>query len=235
MRGGMPLRSLGVLMLATAATAGFYGVSHTVAKERQALVETRVEVRATRAAIRRLKTELGTRASMRQLERWNAEVLGLGVPGPGQFVVNAGALASLDRDGVRPGRAGGPPILVEAAHRPEQFAAATPVPTVSLPRPVPVASDVSITRVVVERRRQREAMVTEERARPAKVALAPVALAPPVTVALAAPVTAAAHPTRVAAGKAPADARPATKERPVRSERLAEMERRLAAAVGGEL
>ena len=210
----MPLQSLGVLALATAVTAGFYGVSHTVAKERQALVDARSEVRETSADIRRLKTELGTRASLRQLERWNAEVLGLGVPGPGQFVTDAGALASLHRDGVRPGRAGGPPIMVEAAHRPEQFAEATVVPAATSPRPAPVASDVSIARVVVERRRQREAMVTEERARPAKVALAT-------------PVKAVAQPKAI-------ESEPA-KRRPERSERLAEMERRLAAAVGGEL
>ena len=237
MRRAMPIQSLGVLMVATVITAGLYGVSHTVATERQALADARGDVRQARADIRRLKTELGTRASLRQLERWNAEVLGLGVPGPGQFVTDAGALASLDRDGVRPGRSGGPPIMVQAAERPEapaaayvptssapaQYAAADPVPVSGAPRSSPVASDVSVARVVVERRRQREAMMTEERARPKQVALAP------------APRAVAQAPRAIAEPRRREGDPSAPAARPERSERLAEMERRLAVAVGGEL
>ena len=236
MTGGLRFQSLGVLVLATVAASGFYGVSHTVASEHQALIRTQAQVRATEAAIRRLKTELGTRASLRQLERWNAEVLGLEVPSAGQFVTDPGALASLDRSGLTPGRAGGPPILVEAMRRPEDYAA-TDVQLASAPLVASVASDVSVTRDVVERRRQREVMLTEERARPRTVALARAgAEATQAKSAKGSPA-----PARLASSK-PAASKPATTAREIaeadppprldRVERLAAMESRLAAAVG---
>lgn len=217
MRAGVQMQSLGVLLVATVAAAGFYGVSHTVAKERQALEATRAEVHATRASIRQLKTELGTRASLRQLERWNAEVLGLDVPGPGQFVTDARALATLDRNGVAAGRSAGPPIMVEAARATEQLADAGPAASQAVTPAVRVASDVSISRDVIEKRRQRQAMVVEEKAKPAKVAL------PTRSVAVAAK----GKVTKTSASPSPPSA--AT---PDRSERLAAMEQRLAAVVG---
>lgn len=239
MSGGMRFQSLGVLMVATVATAGFYGVSHTVATERQALADTRADVRASRAAIRRLKTELGTRASLRQLERWNAEVLGLDVPGPGQFVTSAGALASLDRSGLTAGRTAMPPMLVEAARMPEQLAS-NDVPT-ALPRPAAtsVASDVSISRAVTEKRAQRAAMLKEE-AKPATVRLErPTAnaraLASSDTPPAAAPRPASAKSTAAKAVESGAVARADSPATPAeRSERLAQMEQRLALAIGGD-
>ncbi len=214
------MQSLGVLLIATIAAAGFYGVSHTVAKERQALEETRAAVHATRASIRQLKTELGTRASLRQLERWNAEVLGLDVPGPGQFVTDARALATLDRNGVAAGRSAGPPIMVEAARATEQLADAGPAASQAARPPVRVASDVSISRDVTEKRRQRQAMVVEEKAKPAKLALP----ARSVAVATAAVKSKVTKPTPPSS--------PALAAKPDRSERLAAMEERLALAVG---
>ena len=214
MRVGAQMQSLLVLLVATMAAAGFYGVSHTVAKERQALEETRDQVDQTRASIRRLKTELGTRASLRQLERWNAELLGLDVPGPGQFVTDARALATLDRKGVAVGRSAGPPIMVEAASATE-LADAGPAASQSALPTVRVASDVSISRDVTEKRRQRQAMVVEEKARPRKLAVP--ARAGAVAVAAVVPTTAAQTSPRAA--------------EPDRSERLAAMEQRLAAIV----
>ena len=213
----MPLQSLVVLGAATLAIAGFYGVSHTVASERQALEHTRDELADTRADIRRLRTELGTRASLRQLERWNAEVLGLEVPTAGQFVTDAGALASLDRAGVKPGLSGGPPIMVEAMRRPEQVADAgpLPLPAVVTASASPVRSDVSVSQSVLARRRERADMMSDERRRTKTVALAS---AKPKVVA---PVTKldVAKPNVELAAK------------PERAERLAAMERRLAEAV----
>ena len=203
------MQSLGVLLVVTLAASGFYGVSHTVAKERQALEQTRADVVATRASIRRLKTELGTRASLRQLERWNAEVLGLDVPGPGQFVTDARAFATLDRAGLAAGRSAGPPIMVEAAHAADQLADAGPTASQAAIPAVRVANDVSISRDVTEKRRQRQAMVGEERARPVKLAL----------------------PTRTRTPVTTVGSASETSSSP-RSERLAAMENRLALAVG---
>lgn len=226
MRSGVPLQSLVVLGVATVAIAGFYGVSHTVASERQALAQTRTQLIATRADIRRLKTELGTRASLRQLERWNAEVLGLEVPSASQFVTDAGALASLDRAGVKPGLSGGPPIMVEAMRRPDELAQAGPIPMPAAARgSSPVRSDVSVSQSVLARRKERTAMMAEERARAKTVALAQ---AKP---RVAAPVTPAGRADP--APPARTDVANAAPKTPVaRAERLAAMERRLADAVG---
>ena len=219
----MPLRALVGLGAGTLAIAGFYGVSHTVASEHQALMRTQGELRSTQGDIRRLKTELGTRASLRQLERWNAEVLGLTVPTASQFVTDAGALASLDRAGVKPGLSGGPPILVEAMRRPERLADAGPSPMPAIVvGSAPVRSDVSVSQSVLARRRERTDMLADERARTKTVALA--SAKPKVVV----PVT-KASPAKAATG---ADARVAAAAAPVaRAERLAAMESRLALAV----
>ena len=46
--------------------------------------------------IRALETEFDTRANLAQLEKWNGDTLRLAAPAAGQFVSDAGALASMD-------------------------------------------------------------------------------------------------------------------------------------------
>ena len=65
--------------IALAATA-LYLVSLQVANERGRLEEIDRKIAHTSREIRQLQTEMGTRASLRQLERWNGEVLALSAP-----------------------------------------------------------------------------------------------------------------------------------------------------------
>ncbi|ARS27458.1 hypothetical protein [Sphingomonas sp. KC8] len=86
-----------VLWVAAASTAGLgcYLVTQGVAAERAELARTERAIFANRIAIRDLETELGTRASMAQLERWNVQVLALKAPEARQFVNGNVQLASL--------------------------------------------------------------------------------------------------------------------------------------------
>ncbi|CAM3107027.1 hypothetical protein SPAN111604_03910 [Sphingomonas antarctica] len=84
--------SLGI----SAAATGLYLISGQVAAERGRLEATEMRIALVHADMRRLKTELGTRGSQRQLEQWNGEVLALSAPKANQFLQGSVQLASLD-------------------------------------------------------------------------------------------------------------------------------------------
>lgn len=83
------------------AALGCYLVSQRVASERIALARTEQAVVTAKRDIRALQTEIGTRAGMNQLEKWNADVLALSAPRASQFVTSEVQLAALVRP-VRP-------------------------------------------------------------------------------------------------------------------------------------
>lgn len=83
--------------IALAATA-LYLVSLQVASERGRLEAIDRQIAATRRDIRQLQTEMGTRASLRQLERWNGDVLALSAPQAGQFLDDEASLDTFDHD-----------------------------------------------------------------------------------------------------------------------------------------
>ncbi len=99
--------------IALAAT-GLYLVSLQVASERGRLEAIDRKIAATKREIRQLQTEMGTRASLRQLERWNGEVLSLSAPQAGQYLSSEAALASLNRDGIGDAPSAPPPVIVAA-------------------------------------------------------------------------------------------------------------------------
>ncbi len=102
-----------VVGVAIAATA-LYIVSLQVATERTRLETIDRKIAAAKRDIRQLQTELGTRASLRQLERWNGEVLALSSPESQQFLTGEAALANLDGTKLpQPGFAP-PPVMVAA-------------------------------------------------------------------------------------------------------------------------
>jgi hypothetical protein len=110
-------RSLVWVAGAAAAATGLYIVSLQVASERARLEAVDQQIAAAERDIRQLQTELGTRASLRQLERWNGESLALKTPTAGQFLPSETALSQIDglslpKDGFAP-----PPVLVAAAKR----------------------------------------------------------------------------------------------------------------------
>jgi hypothetical protein len=104
--------------IALAATA-LYLVSLQVASERGRLEQIDRKIATTKREIRQLQTEMGTRASLRQLERWNGEVLALSAPQAGQYLSGEAALDTLNRDELgRKPSAPPPPVMVAVAAKP---------------------------------------------------------------------------------------------------------------------
>lgn len=88
-------RALGWVGGITVAATAFYIVSLQVAAERSKLEDIEGRIVAAQREMRQLQTELGTRASMRQLEKWNAEDLAMATPRAGQYLHSVSQLASL--------------------------------------------------------------------------------------------------------------------------------------------
>ncbi len=97
--------------IALAATA-LYLVSLQVASERGRLEAIDRKITATKREIRQLQTEMGTRASLRQLERWNGEVLALSAPQAGQYLSGEAGLDTLNRDEIGRKPSAPPPVMV---------------------------------------------------------------------------------------------------------------------------
>lgn len=126
--------------VAVAAT-GLYLVSLRVATERGRLEAIDRQIAQTHREIRQLQTELGTRASLRQLEKWNGEALTLSSPVSNQFLRSEAGLAKVDPAALRnagpksPGDAL-PPIMVAAAVKEVPVEPPAPVAAVTAPAPI---------------------------------------------------------------------------------------------------
>jgi hypothetical protein len=128
-----------VVGCAFAATA-LYTVSLGVASERTRMEDLDQQIAMTQRDIRQLQTEMGTRASLRQLERWNVEALALSAPKAGQFRATESALKSIDggtlpEDGFTP-----PPVMVAASTRPATSPAAPAEQKIAMAAPAASAS-----------------------------------------------------------------------------------------------
>lgn len=91
------LQSIFWILLVAFGALTAYLISLRVATERNAVHLVEQRVAAVRADIRYLETEFEARASMRQLERWNATDYRYGAPQASQYLPDERALASLDR------------------------------------------------------------------------------------------------------------------------------------------
>jgi hypothetical protein len=87
-------RSMGLAAGAAASVLSCYMVSLRVARERGEVERVQQQIVDARSDIRDLKTELSTRGRMRQLERWNSDVLALSAPAAAQYLKGAVQLAS---------------------------------------------------------------------------------------------------------------------------------------------
>lgn len=105
------LKGLGWIALGFLAAIACYLVSLQVAIERNKLSDLNASILAAKRDIRQLETEFTTRASYRQLERWNGEVLALSAPASGQFITDERQLASMDFD-LRPDATGTSPTML---------------------------------------------------------------------------------------------------------------------------
>jgi hypothetical protein len=91
------LRGIGLVLLVLLFAMLLYPVSLKVAATRSELTRIEKQIDRTRDNIRYLESELAVRASMRQLEQWNAETFGYSAPNADQYLENERQLASLDR------------------------------------------------------------------------------------------------------------------------------------------
>jgi hypothetical protein len=108
-------KAVGWVAIVAIAVTFLYLISLQVAVERGKLEAVEAQIAAARRDVRQLQTELGTRASMRQLERWNGEVLALSAPKATQFVNNGAALVALDLEAKRSAPNAPPPMMASAA------------------------------------------------------------------------------------------------------------------------
>jgi len=88
------MRPIGWVAGVAAAALSFYLVSLQVASERAALESTNRKIEITQRQIRHLETEFSARASLRQLEAYNNEVLALAAPKVDQYLTSEVQLAS---------------------------------------------------------------------------------------------------------------------------------------------
>lgn len=154
-------KPMGLVLIGMTAAMGFYLISSRVASERTALEKVDRQILAARKQIRQLQTEIGTRASMRQLEQWNGEVLALSAPDASQYVQEA-ALGHIDRVGITDGPRFMPAQMVTAM-------ANTALPPQIAPAAVRSdAVDISSANV-------RRALVDESRSKPKSMAVGTIA------------------------------------------------------------
>jgi hypothetical protein len=102
-----------VVGVAFAATA-LYTVSLRVANERAKLDDIDQQIAQTKRDIRLLQTELGTRGSLRQLERWNGEALSLVAPHASQFLNSEDGLGSIKGSELAHAQYQSAPVMVTA-------------------------------------------------------------------------------------------------------------------------
>jgi hypothetical protein len=171
-----------------------YMFSLRVAEERAGLAQLEAQILKTERSIRTLKTELGTRGRVQQLQHWASADFGFTSPGANQFLENDVTLARLDN-----------PADAPAMEAPVQMAAA-PAPVPAAPRIVQASAPAAPpVRPAVRQARAEPATPANPLLHRASVVRpeAPAAQARPAPRAAGAPVAA------VAAARAPAAAAPA--------------------------
>ncbi|MEO1044345.1 MAG: hypothetical protein AAFX04_02775 [Pseudomonadota bacterium] len=91
------LKNLGWLALVLVVAISLYPLSLSVATLRSDLARTESDIVAAKARLRYLETEFATRASMRQLELWNALDYGYQAPEAEQYISGERALANIGK------------------------------------------------------------------------------------------------------------------------------------------
>jgi hypothetical protein len=80
------LQGIGLVLLVLIFAMMLYPVSLKVAATRSELARINHQIERTRDNIRYLESELAVRASMRQLEQWNADSFGYSAPDASQYL-----------------------------------------------------------------------------------------------------------------------------------------------------
>lgn len=133
------LQGIGLVLLVLVFAMMLYPVSLKVAATRSELARINSQIERSRDNIRYLESELAVRASMRQLEQWNADTFGYSAPAADQYLENERQLASLDRLPRARGANEVTPVLM---------AMVSPVAVPAAPKQSPVASKPVATKPV---------------------------------------------------------------------------------------
>jgi hypothetical protein len=153
-----------------------YMFSMRVAEERAGLAELDRQIRRAEQSIRTLKTELGTRSRVHQLQHWASTDFGFVAPNANQFMQDEMTLASLDMPAPAPAMEA--PVQMAAAPaapaaRPKTVQAVAPAPA---PAPAkPAIRQASTTRAAEPALLRRASVDTPAPSKPAK----PAAASPP--------------------------------------------------------
>jgi hypothetical protein len=131
-----------------------YMFSLRVAEERAGLAELEGQIRRAEQSIQTLKTELGTRSRVHQLQHWAATDFGFASPTANQFLEGEVTLASLDM-----------PAAAPAMEAPVQMASAAPAATPAkpvqavAPAPAPAAERPAVRRASTQPAADRTALL----------------------------------------------------------------------------
>ncbi|HZG33793.1 MAG TPA: hypothetical protein VEZ59_11000 [Sphingopyxis sp.] len=164
------LQGIGLVLLVLLFAMMLYPVSLKVAATRSELAQINRQIESTRSNIRYLESELAVRASMRQLEQWNAETFGYSAPSASQYLENERQLASLGRVPRARGANEVAPVLMamvspvaipEKVQPVETAAAAATKPATVKVAAAAVQSDVS-PRMAPTRRREQLKMIEDQ-------------------------------------------------------------------------
>ncbi len=144
-----------------------YMFSMRVAEERAGLAELEGQIRRAEQSIQTLKTELGTRSRVHQLQHWASSDFGFVAPTAGQFLQDEVTLASLDMPAPAPAMEAPVRMAAAPATPPAAPAASKPVQAVA-PAPAPVRPAVrqASTSPAAERALLRRASAETSAARP---------------------------------------------------------------------
>jgi hypothetical protein len=157
-------RAIGWVAIVAAAVCALYLISLQVAVERGKLEAVEAQIGAAQREVRQLQTELGTRASLRQLERWNGDVLALTAPKATQFVNDGAQLVAVDQD-AKAGVPNAPPPMMASAAVPKPVDVTVPsIPDDPFVKPVPAAKSPQIAMATPPV--AKPAAKTEDRKRP---------------------------------------------------------------------
>ena len=164
------LQGIGLVLLVLIFAMMLYPVSLKVAATRSELARINQQIDRTESNIRYLESELAVRASMRQLEQWNADTFGYSAPSASQYLENERQLASLGRVPRARGANEVAPVLmamVSPVAIPDKVKPTADAPAAAAAKPAPVKvaaavqSDVA-PRMAPTRRREQLKMIEDQ-------------------------------------------------------------------------
>ena len=155
-------RSLAWVFGVALAAALLYIISLQVATERGRLATIDGKIADTKRDIRQLQTEMGTRASLRQLERWNGDVLALSSPAAGQYLEGEQAISKIDQSKLGTATGAPPPVMAAVMMREAE------VPEDGAPQTAPLtAQDRTVQQAITGGKKPEKLAVAEHKV-PAK-------------------------------------------------------------------